>query len=374
MKKFLLLAISILLLGSYNIVLADDAPDEDLNEIRRFIPCTIYNISSFPDLTLLTVETHINGVKIIKTINNTTGYVPYHYVWNKFELYAVNTDYYLTKSSDDSYDPSTDTLNAFKTKSFCDPSGTTVYYDDATEFVEERYLIQGIDNQNKQLIIALFASITNQGFTYHKIPAVRQELSDKIGGEPMVYPFSDVKIGSIYYDALAYLKNLEGVSGYPDGTYKPSKSINRAEFTTIVTTALGLVKHDGRACNSPSVFSDVKSYVYGGAPNWYFKPICYAKLNGLVSGYPDGSFKPAQRINFAEAATIIANAYKLSSQDSSSQPWYKNEIKALERHKAIPITIKEFSQLLTRGEVAEIIYRIAGEKADLPSMKYSQLK
>lgn len=54
---------------------------------------------------------------------------------------------------------------------------------------------------------------------------------------------------------------------------------------------------------------------------WFAKYICYGKTQGIVSGYADGTFHPEQDINFAEASKIIVNALdltKASETDSAA--------------------------------------------------------
>ncbi|MEK7563157.1 MAG: S-layer homology domain-containing protein, partial [Patescibacteria group bacterium] len=47
--------------------------------------------------------------------------------------------------------------------------------------------------------------------------------------------FSDVSSTHPNAEAIAYVKAEGIVSGYPDGTYRPNQTINRAEFVKFVT-------------------------------------------------------------------------------------------------------------------------------------------
>jgi 2-keto-4-pentenoate hydratase/2-oxohepta-3-ene-1,7-dioic acid hydratase in catechol pathway len=122
-----------------------------------------------------------------------------------------------------------------------------------------------------------------------------------------------------------------------------------------------------------TVFTDVAFAMVGGnAPEWYFNYVCLAKLKGFVGGYPDGSFRPTQKINFVEAAKIITIA--LGYEISPSTPWYKTYVEQLDAKNAIPTTIKSFNQNITRGEMAEMIWRIKAQVMDLSSTHYGDLK
>ncbi len=101
--------------------------------------------------------------------------------------------------------------------------------------------------------------------------------------------------------------------------------------------------------------------------------ICYAKFLHLIDGYPDGSFRPNQEITVAEASKIIANAFNLSSGESST-PWYRGYVMALASKNALPRTITRFDQKITRGEMGEIIYRLKSGNTKLPAKTYAELQ
>jgi hypothetical protein len=122
-----------------------------------------------------------------------------------------------------------------------------------------------------------------------------------------------------------------------------------------------------------SLFTDV-TYTFGSTaqPVWYLDYVCIGKLNNIISGYPDGSFKPDKNINFVEAAKIITKG--LGGDVAVSDPWYKGYVEKLADNGAIPTTITAFAQEITRGEMAEIIYRIKSTASTLPSQTYTDLK
>jgi hypothetical protein len=113
--------------------------------------------------------------------------------------------------------------------------------------------------------------------------------------------------------------------------------------------------------------------VGGNEPEWFFNYVCVAKQKGFVNGYADGSFKPTQKINFVEAAKIIAAALEIDDVNTTT-PWYKAYVEKLASKKAIPTSIKSFNQNITRGEMAEMIWRLRTLKTNLPSASYGDLK
>ncbi|MGE5545238.1 MAG: S-layer homology domain-containing protein [Bacillota bacterium] len=109
--------------------------------------------------------------------------------------------------------------------------------------------------------------------------------------------FSDIK----GHWAESYINNLvnEGyIKGYTDNTFRPDRTISRAEFLTIIMNIKGL-KASSSATNS---FSDI-----GG--HWARGLINRAVSEGIVvkSEY-SGTFKPNQAIKRSEAAAMMVRA------------------------------------------------------------------
>lgn len=210
--------------------------------------------------------------------------------------------------------------------------------------------------ENAKVVLTLSsAGVPSQSITIHadqfreNIKQGRNQGEHKLMlGATEVIPFvrqsfSDVPEGHEYYDAIEYVKAEGIVVGYEDGTYRPGQLINRAEFTKIIMAAL-YPSIGGGAC-----FPDVKQ-------EWFAKFICFAKDKGVVSGYPDGQFKPAQNISFVEAAKIIVNSFAFETKAGGD--WYRPFVTALEERFAIPMAIDRLDKKITRGEMAEIIYRL----------------
>jgi len=176
--------------------------------------------------------------------------------------------------------------------------------------------------------------------------------------------FSDVDESHIYSEAIDYVESRGIVEGYPDGTYKPDQPINRVEFTKIII-ATEFTESQIENCNSVS-FSDVPD----GA--WYTHYVCVAEMNDIVDGYPDGTYQPPNLITFAEASKIITNTL-VEPTTEGSEIWYRPYVKKLENINAIPTTVEDFEHKVTRGEMAEMIYRIEEEITNLDSKTYDEL-
>jgi len=105
--------------------------------------------------------------------------------------------------------------------------------------------------------------------------------------------FNDVDDNKWYAQAVKYLAEMGILQGYPDGAFKPEQGITRAEFITVVSRFNNLVPDE-------SSFSDVPE------SHWAHGYIAIAYNREWIIGYPDGSFKPNNKITRAEAITIIS--------------------------------------------------------------------
>ena len=96
------------------------------------------------------------------------------------------------------------------------------------------------------------------------------------------------------------------VNGYPDGTFRPDNNITRAEFMVLVNGAFGY---------SVKVSID---YVDVTANDWYFDAVAKAKAAGYITGYADGTVKPNNPISREEAAVVIMKVKKLVQNETAA--------------------------------------------------------
>jgi len=178
----------------------------------------------------------------------------------------------------------------------------------------------------------------------------------KEAAKPETKGLSDIA-GHWAEDSIKQLVATGAISGYPNGTFKPNNSITRAEFATVVVKAFKLNAANGK------VFADTsnhwaKSYIataeaagivsgYGNnkfgpddlitreqmavmivkaanltggngktftdsakISSWAKSAVSTANATGVISGFPDGSFKPQDKATRAQAVTVIVNAQK----------------------------------------------------------------
>ena len=109
--------------------------------------------------------------------------------------------------------------------------------------------------------------------------------------------FDDVPEGYWAKSPIENTGTVGLIEGYPDKTFRPERTLTRAELATLLVRARGL---DLPQRNAVKVFNDVP------ATHWAAKYIEVAKREGLVTGYPGGAFKPNKQINKAEGIAVLA--------------------------------------------------------------------
>lgn len=107
--------------------------------------------------------------------------------------------------------------------------------------------------------------------------------------------FSDVSAGAWYATAVNTLVELDVLSGYEDGTFRPNNAVTRAEFVTAVCKCF-----DSLSTGSAG-FSDVSGH-------WAEGFINQAVAEGWISGFPDGTFRPDESIQRCQVTAILNNA------------------------------------------------------------------
>jgi hypothetical protein len=104
------------------------------------------------------------------------------------------------------------------------------------------------------------------------------------------------------------------VNGYPDGSFRPNASVNRAEFATLVGNAFPNAPRN----QSPRSFQDVRSNY------WAYTAIQNSSQTGFLTGYPDGRFQPTQNIPRAQVLVSLGNGLNYASNGSINEILNRN--------------------------------------------------
>ncbi|PSO46790.1 MAG: S-layer protein [Cyanobacteria bacterium SW_9_44_58] len=114
-------------------------------------------------------------------------------------------------------------------------------------------------------------------------------------------PFADIR-NDIYREEIATAVNMGFVSGFKeDNTFRPEAELTREQLVSIAIEALKTIPEvdvmvENQTNTAP--YPDVE------ATRWSAGKIQWAKENEIVSGYPDGTFRPTQPVTRAELIAV----------------------------------------------------------------------
>ncbi len=152
---------------------------------------------------------------------------------------------------------------------------------------------------------------------------------------------------------ISVLEQEEVISGNDDGSFAPERAMNRAEFCKVIVNATGVDKYLPLTSHFPDIERD----------DWFFDFVETAKYYGWIDGYPDGTFRPGNKINRAEAAKILANAFDLPIPDrKAGQEWSVPYFEALSQSDLLAygssLDDKDAGKNPHRAEISEQIFRL----------------
>ena len=169
-------------------------------------------------------------------------------------------------------------------------------------------------------------------------------------------PFPDTDILELEGQAAGELYRRAILGGYPDGEFKGYRFVNRAEAAKFLLLArygeIEEITGDGG-------FSDVL------VGEWYARFVVSAANWGIINGYPDGTFKPADTVNIAEFLKMLTLTFSLEEnlaynyKDVSGLDWFARYAGIAQKYDLFPgsgLYLRPGVEL-TRDEVAVAIYQ-----------------
>ncbi len=170
--------------------------------------------------------------------------------------------------------------------------------------------------------------------------------------------FSDIE-GHWAKEWIINAVNLGFVTGYEDGTFRPDRTITRAEFSTLLNKAMQI------GTTNKISFSDVNE------GEWFYKEIQKSVAAGFFSGYENNTFRPNNPIKREEVAKVVSGAITtgniggegatLLSDYNNIQEWAKQSVNTVYNKGYIlgyPNKTYMPARALTRGEAVKIIFEI----------------
>ncbi len=172
--------------------------------------------------------------------------------------------------------------------------------------------------------------------------------------------FSDVYTTDTNYAAITSLVDQGILVGYDDGTFRSDQEVNRAEALKIILMGAGVAVDE--SSTAALLFSDV------GTEDWFFGYVSTGVSLGIIQGYDDGTFKPEQTVNRAEAVKMLLAAAEISvGAASESFPdvplseWYAPYAAYSKTWNLEPPQndgLWHGEEAITRGNISEMVYRL----------------
>lgn len=243
-----------------------------------------------------------------------------------------------------------------------------------TEALEGQKIVKGTANTDDEITVydANGKKISN---TYVNNAGVFTAFLDRalINGETIKIEArdKDKNITKIEYkvtkNAVEEVKAIAYIKGYPDGTFKPQANVTRAEAAQMFATLLNGGTNFGTS--QATKFSDASD-------DWYSKAINYVVGKGLISGYPNGTFKPNESITRAEFAQMISGYVKNEKASTSDfkdvkDHWAKDAIDKLYGNKNVngyPDGSFKPNAKITRAEAVTILNSVFNRNTNKSSL------
>ena len=127
----------------------------------------------------------------------------------------------------------------------------------------------------------------------------------------LVLPASAAGTAASLEEASQAVTALGIVSGDGSGNLNLTAKVSRAEFVTMVVKATPGGDGVGQAATSP--YPDVPR------SHWASGYVEAAVAMGLVSGFSDGTFRPGQEVNLAEAVSMVLELLGYGPEDFSDR-------------------------------------------------------
>lgn len=200
---------------------------------------------------------------------------------------------------------------------------------------------------------------------------VNQILAFYYPGTTLIQEYSGIQMSNVsgllnvavnhpFYKEMTYLLNEKIIKGYPDGTFRPSSFVTRGQAATMIGRALGL---NGKA--RKTIFKDVDS---SSDSSGY---IASAVDKGIITGFPDKTYRPNVPVTRGQMANLISRAFELKTevpmkfsdvQKQSSSYVHISRILAEGITQGYPDGTFKPNQSITRAQFSAFLARALDEK------------
>lgn len=159
--------------------------------------------------------------------------------------------------------------------------------------------------------------------------------------------------GTSCEEAVTALVEAGAITGENDGKFYPDSNLTRAQACIIIVKTIdppaSMVNGTATQAAVNPGFSDLRGY------GWASGYIAYAVEQGIVMGYPDGTFKPAANVTANEMLTMVLRAagYKETEIGSS---WPEDYIAKAHEVGIFNGIEEDYPEKATKGMAAMMVY------------------
>lgn len=122
-------------------------------------------------------------------------------------------------------------------------------------------------------------------------------------------------IGNWAVHEIEFMIDNGFMSGYTDGTFRPDNELTRAEFATMIVNTLNpQVKTE----YANRTFTDISGH-------WAYDNILLAARSGYMGGYPDGTFRPNEKLTKLVSIVALANGAEMTGGNIAELSAYFND-------------------------------------------------
>ncbi|MDR7857506.1 S-layer homology domain-containing protein [Tissierella sp.] len=158
---------------------------------------------------------------------------------------------------------------------------------------------------------------------------------------------------------IKYMKDKMIISGYPDGTFRPTNNMSKSEFYKVINGIMGFTNE------SEVTFIDVST------TDWYYKEV----QKGLAANYilPAVSLNAVENITRGEVARIIGIVFDIE-EDIAASDYFIDSLTLPEELKGVIGGLRKTGFIngypdgtfrpeaeITRAEVVKILHSVSGE-------------
>ena len=175
--------------------------------------------------------------------------------------------------------------------------------------------------------------------------------------------FTDISSYDYYYNEASALSELNILSGYPDGSFKGTRSVTRAEMAAIACRMLGK-EASANAQKGDTEFFDVNE------DHWASGYVNTAVSEGIIVGDGNGYFRPEDEVKYEEAIKIVVCAAGYGDGvEVYKNDWSAGYLRVADKYKITSNLEGSKGNASKRSDVAVMVYN--GLTAELSAPEIS---